>query len=1039
MSRGRNLRQLGAIVIAAAFLFVSAGSAQSVSQGTITGTVMLPTGERAPGVTLTIKSPSLVTGERIVVSDSDGRFVFLSLPPGTYELNASLSGFRGYSAPGIALNSGAKRDVTVTMQPGSFDESIVVTSAAPIIDTRTSVIDTNFTAELLESLPTARDAFYDLAVTAPGISSVGSDESWLRSPSAFGSSASENMFLVNGVNATNPRGAPWGSLVSVNYNTVEEVKILSLGSKAEYGSFSGVAIDVLTKSGSNEFTGDVAYYSLVGNASDNSTLEFGDELFYANPNDVLTTIPESSSEVSITFGGPVVRDRAWFYGGFATTDAETDTPLFEPLSLWESSIYDLKVTGEFGGNHRAWLSYHMEDLESGNTTWGQTWDATMVYNSPTDNDTIQAQYQWVITDRDIGSFKYLGFNTEQNPTIPNTTGHPGFINWWKYTGGQSIGLGGDFPYVEAQKSERQTLQADYTHYAADFMGEHELKFGVQYTRSEGNWQGGYFHGYANFAYPYPYQIDSLAKDFWWNCSYDWCWGTDEDPIVPFYNNKTFRNPWLTVRQAGSTGAFIDDTWTPSDRLTFDIGLRFDTQFAKYGEGAVYEMPNSPQDINNPVLLRTREGTGNIFDFDTWSPRLGMAWTMTDDRKTVLRAHVGRYYAPMGVESLRRFGPDMEPALREHWRYMIPLSEIDLNGNGKVDFDEIRPATRLLVGRTPDMLLSSNINDPSWALEVEPGTDNPHTDQFHVSVARQIGNNLSVELGYILKETNDLLALRPFDTTTGEYWNWVERPFTTFTGYQSSVWEIERKDYTGDGVFDIADARYILQNTGYRAVNMGSFAGQKAERVYHGLQLVFTRRHADRWQGLASVNWNDSDGIAPRTVDQNWYIDGPMVMDTPFGSTFNHFQNNLEGPLPMTPEWMVKISGSYTLPVIETNLGLRYRYDSGRAFFPVQQLSTFQSWMGDLNSNPLMGTGSHEFMVADDPNNADFTPPTSIVDLSLSKTFSIGGSYGLNLSLDVLNALNEDAPNRVGFHDGDYGRVYGIVQPRIYRAGVKLQF
>lgn len=1020
-------------------VFAAAAMGQSVSQGTISGTVTLPTGEAVPGVTLTVTSPSLVSGERMVMSDSEGKFVFLSLPPGTYSLGASLSGFRGYTAPGIVLNSGDKRDVAVALQTGAFEESIVVTSAAPIIDTKTSVIDTNFTEELLEALPTARDAFYDLAVTAPGISSVGSDESWLKSPSAFGSAASDNMFLVNGVNATNPRGAPWGSLVSVNYNTVEEVKILSLGSKAEYGSFGGVAIDVLTKSGSNEFKGDVAYYSLVGNAADNATLEFGDELFYANPTDVLTTKPEASSEVSITFGGPIMVDRAWFYAGYSTSDAETDTPLFEPLSLWESSLYDLKLTGEFGPSHRAWLAYHAEDLESGNTSWGQTWDPTMVYFSPTENTTLQAQYQWVVTDRDIASFKYLGFDTEQNPTIPNTTGSPGFINWWKYTGGQSIGLGGDFPYVEAQKSDRQTLQADFTHYAAEFLGEHEMKFGVQYTRSEGNWQGGYFHGYANFAYPYPYQIDSLAKDFWWNCAESYCWGTDEDPVVPFYNNKTHRNPWLTVRQAGSTGAFLDDTWSVTDRLTFDVGLRYDQQFAKYGEGAVYAMPDSPDDINNPVVLRTRAGTDNIFDFDTWSPRLGVAYTLTEDRKTVLRAHVGRYYAPMGVESLRRFGPDMEPALTEHFRYYIPLSEMDLNNNGKLDFDEVRPATRLLVGRTPDELLSSNISDPSWALEVAPGTGNPYTDQFHVSIARQLGSNFSVEAGYILKQTNDLLALQPYNEATGEYWDWVELPFTTFTGYETSVWEIARNDYNGDGTFDVADAKFILDNTGYRVVNMDEFAGQKAERIYHGLQLVFTKRHADRWQGLASVNWNESDGIAPRTVDQNWYIDGPMVMDTPFGSTFNHFQNNLEGPLPMTPEWMVKISGSYTLPVIETDFGLRYRYDSGRAFFPVQGLPTYQSWMGDLASNPLMGTASHEFMVAADPNNADYTPATSIVDLSLSKNFTLAGSYGLDVSIDVLNALNEDAPNRVGFHDGDYGRVYGLVTPRIVRAGVKFQF
>jgi hypothetical protein len=1044
----RKLIRFGPFLSLMLLLAVSPIWAQSVSEGTLTGTVLLPGNEKAPGVTVRITSPALVAGERTVMSDGEGRFVFLSLPPGTYKLTATLSGFKTYSTSDIVLHGGDKRDLRVNLNIGAYQEEVVVTGAAPIVDTRSSTIDTTFTSELLEKIPTARNAFYDLAVTAPGMAPVGSDESWLPSPSAFGSAASENIFLVNGVNATNPRGAPWGSLVQVNYNTVEEVKILSLGSKAEYGSFSGAAIDVLTKSGSNDFHGDLAYYSLVGDAANNYTTKFGggrnrydptEPLFFVDPADDLTTTPESSWEGSLTGGGPVLRDRLWFYGGYNKTSAKTDTPLFEPLSLWDATLFDLKLTGEVASNHRAWLAYHIEDLESGNTTWGQTWDGTMVYASPTDNDTIQGQYQWVMNDRNLLSAKYLGFRTEQTPSIPNTTGHPGYINWWKYTGGQSIGLGGDFPYVEAQKSQRNTIQADFTHYAANFLGEHEVKFGIQSTRSNGDWMGGYFHGYANFAYPYPYQIDSLAKDWWWNGPETWQWGTDANPVVPFYNLKTFRNPWLTVRQADSTGAFIDDTWALNDRLSFDIGFRYDRMTAKYGEGEVYEMPDSPADLANPTLLRKRAGSDNIYDFKTYSPRLGLAWTITSDRKTVLRAHAGRYYAPLGVESLRRFGPDMEPAIQEHWRYFLKLSEVDLNHNGKLDFEEVRPATRLLNGRTPDVLVSRGNNNSTWALEVADGTTSPYTDQFHVSVQRQLGSTMSVELGYIMKKTKDLLAFRPYNTATGEYWNWVPVERELWTGYNSRVWEIERKDYNGDGKFDIADAKYILSHNGTRAVNMSEFAGESTDRTYNGLQLVVTKRHANRWQGLFSVNWNQSDGIASRALDQNWYIDGPLVMDTPFGTTMNHFQNNTEGPLPMTPELMIKASGSYTIPRIETDFGLRWRFDTGRPFFPVESLNEAATWMSELQPDTLIGGGWHSFMVAADPNEPDWTPNTSIFDLSLSKNFNIRGGYGIGVSLDVLNAFNENSPNRVGFHEWDYGRVYGLVQPRTMRLGAKLSF
>lgn len=1031
-------------------LIVSVGWAQSVSDGTITGTVTLPSGEAAPGVTVTLKSPALITGERSVISDGDGRFVFLSLRPGTYELSANLSGFRGYTAPGIVLNSGDKRDVNVAMQPGAFEESIIVSGAAPIIDTRSSTTDTTFTGEMLAKLPTSRDAFYDIAVSAPGVASVGSDESWLKSPSAFGSAANENVFLVNGVNATNPRGAPWGSLVNVNYNTVEEVKILALGSKAEYGSFSGAAIDVLTKSGSNEFKGDVAYYSLVGDAADNTTLDFGstearfarDGIFYADLdadlNDDLNTAPEDAWEASFTLGGPVLRDRIWFYGGFAKYDAATDTPLFEPLSLWESELWDLKLTGDFGPQHRAWFAYHTEDNWSGNTSWGATWDPSMVYHQGRENDTLQAQYQWIISDRDIFSGKYLGFDYVEHPNIPNDNGHPGFINWWKWTGGQSIGVGGDFPYIENQISDRQTIQVDYTHYAAKFLGEHEVKFGVQYTGSEANWLGGYFHGYANFTYPYPYNYGP-ATSWWWNGPESWQWGTDEDPVAPFYNLKYERNPWLTVRQAKTQGVFIDDTWSLNDRLTFDIGFRYDNMTAKYGEGAMYEPFNTPDDVSNPVVARTRAGTDNIFDFDTFSPRLGVAYALTEDRKTVIRGHVGRYYAPMGVETLRRFGPDMDPTLVTHTRHFLRMSQVDLNGNGMIDFNEVRPATRLLEGRTPEVTVSSALQSGSWALEVDPNLDSPYTDQYHVSVQRQIGADMSVEVGYIRKETKDLVSFQPYNTATGEFWDWEASPYTTWTGYQTQIWEVPLRDYNGDGATDRDDAAFVLGHWGLRAVNMSSFAGQTADRTYDGLQLVFNKRYSNRWQGMLAFNWNESDGFAPRTLDQNWYIDGPMIMDTPFGLTFNQFQNNLEGPLPMTPELMVKVAASYTIPTIETDLGLRFRYDSGRAIFPIQSVPAWATWMSDLPDWAyLSGPCCQQLMVADDPKNADFTPSTQIVDLSVQKTFGIGG-YGLNVSLDVLNALNESAANRFGVGQGDYGRVYSLIQPRTYRAGVKFNF
>jgi hypothetical protein len=457
--------------------------------------------------------------------------------------------------------------------------------------------------------------------------------------------------------------------------------------------------------------------------------------------------------------------------------------------------------------------------------------------------------------------------------------------------------------------------------------------------------------------------------------------------------------------------------------------------AKYGEGAVYELPKTPEDINNPTVLRTRAGTGNIFDFKTWSPRLGLAWTLTEDRKTVLRAHAGRYFAPMSLESLRRIGPDMDPTKWETSLYLIPVSELGLGPDAMINPNVVRAATRLLAGRTPNKILGKGVTQESWSLEVEPGTRSPYTDQLELSVQRQLGSDFAIEATAIHKKTKNLIALKRYNTDTGELYEWVARPFKTYTGYNTQIWEIALKDYNKDGKIDVKDAKYVLGHTGYRAGNVTSFDGKEVARTYDGLQLVFTKRYSHRSQALAALNWNHTSGVAPRTVDQNWYIDGPMIMDTPWGATVNDFQNNLSGPLPMTPKWMLKVSGSYTLPRVETDVSLRYRFDSGRPFWPVENIPGFAGWMSDLQQGVYLGGGQ---VVADNPTRPDWMPSTSIVDFGLSKTFKIG-TYATALSLDVLNLFNENSPNRVGFKQADYGRVYSIVTPRVFRAGVKFLF
>jgi outer membrane receptor protein involved in Fe transport len=1019
---------------------------QAVNTGTVSGSVILPDGMPTPGAAVTLEGPALVQGSWSTVSDAQGRFVFLRVPTGEYTATASLSGFNTAKVVGIVIRGGLTVPLTFNLEIAAATEEIVVTSEAPVVDTRSSTIDTTFDSKMLDAIPTARESFYDLTLTAAGMANVGADGSWLPSPSAYGSAANENVFLVNGVNTTNPRGAPWGSLVKVNYDTVQEYRVLSLGVQAEYGSFSGAAIDVLTKSGSNEFHGSVGYYSQLGDADSNATTSFGADWLYASGDpENLVTLPIDDWEAAITFGGPIVKDKLWFYAGFDRREGETDPPIRPVNTISESDVYDLKLTGQFGNAHRAWLGFHYEDNLAGNETWGNYFSESMIYQQPSDNTTIQFEYQWVASDNNLLGLKWLGFETEQNPYIDEVFGTPGYINWWKWIGGRAIGTGGDFPYIEAQKSKRDTLQADFTHYADDWAGQHELKFGVQYTTANGDWMGGYFQGYSNRAYPYgeAYSREGM-NDAWWSCDYTWCVAPNDTVAMMRY--KDIRNPWLNVRESNSVGGFIDDQWVISDRVTLNIGLRYDRMEANYGEGAVYEFFDEPSDSNNPTVLRTTEGF-DVYDFRTWSPRLGIAWTLTGDGKTVLRAHAGRYYAPLSVEALRRLGPDMGDQITETDFFWFPYEDVDQNGNNHIDPDEVVWMTEQLRNMDSAWSRAPSSGPASWRLVVADGTTSPYTDQFNISLQRQLGRDLAIEVSYIYKKTENFLVLTPYNGETGEPFEWEARPWTPWTGYDTTVWSIVVEDFNGDGVINGDDAAYPCYNcptTVWTAENITSWQGQDVSRTYNGFQLVLTKRFSNRWQGNFAINYTDTDGFFPRTVDQNWYIDGPLTMDTPFGSTPNHYQNNLSGPALMTPEWMAKLAGSYTIPVIETDFGFRVRYDSGRPIFAIDSnLGPFYAgWMGPDGYDPetqLVSAGWGNTLVVENPDDPEWMPSTTIVDLNLRKRFGIGRGMGITASIDALNAFNEGAASAVGYTGADFGQVNALVRPRIYRLGLKFDF
>ncbi|MFI4942666.1 MAG: TonB-dependent receptor, partial [Burkholderiales bacterium] len=402
-----------------------------------------------------------------------------------------------------------------------------------------------------------------------------------------------------------------------------------------------------------------------------------------------------------------------------------------------------------------------------------------------------------------------------------------------------------------------------------------------------------------------------------------------------------------------------------------------------------------------------------------------------------RASWGRYYQPLNAESLRRFGPDMPPVSREFQIYSVgPWDSVDTNGDGEIDSWETLAASRRIYGMTPISEEQQTI-DYSWTLNTDPDMKDQHTDQFTLNLEREIVKNFSVSATYIYKHTGDIYANVPINRETGQDWEYEMIPFTTSAGQQVQLYSVVLKDYDGNGVVDSDDVAWFGNNNTSRVQNLPAFGGKKPVRDFHGAQLVFRKRFADRWQALASVVYSSSDGIARRSLRQDFNVESPMFYDDNWLQNLNSTVNNLEGPLPFTPKWEMKLSGSYTIPSIDVDLGARLRFMTGR---PMWMLDNYpqHTQFGDPPGGVIDPGGLNQ-VVAIDPNSPDHLPDLALLDLHAEKPFKLGGAKELRVVVDGFNIFNTNTATDMSVNSEGYGRITNIPQGRRFRLGVRFQF
>ncbi|HEX8559250.1 MAG TPA: TonB-dependent receptor [Pyrinomonadaceae bacterium] len=344
----RNPIRLVTVMLTLALsLFTAIGAtAQTSTTGSIEGTVTDVNGAAVPGVTVTAAGPNLIRPQTATTNE-EGIYRIPNLPPGRYTVTVEASqGFARFEQTNVEVNLGRTSTAAVSLRPAGATETVEVTaSSGAAIDITTNTTGTNISTEQFSNFPTQRTV-QSLYTIAPTVSRSGLRDSSGRDrdPSVAGSSGPENNYILDGITVSDP--AFGGSGANLPFEFVQEVEIKTGAFSAEYGKSTGGIFNVITKSGGNDFRGDVfGYLTTKGMVRETKQFSF------------TGSAPNGFSEIDAGFdlGGPIVKDKLWFFGAFNPQQRKnfflTQTFRDEVENKVTTPFYSGKVTWGINQNH----------------------------------------------------------------------------------------------------------------------------------------------------------------------------------------------------------------------------------------------------------------------------------------------------------------------------------------------------------------------------------------------------------------------------------------------------------------------------------------------------------------------------------------------------------------------------------------------------------------------------------------------------------------------------------------------------------------
>ena len=822
------------LLFAACLLVPRTGLPQGLT-GTVIGTVRDAQGGVLIGAQVTLSSPALIGGPATSVTNDKGQLRFQALPPGLYALEIRLDGFAPYRDGEIAVGAGATIERAVVLTIASVAEVVEVEGGSRI-EARGSGFETRFGADYIKGIPGRRFSLFDLVKVAPGVSPTSAGNGTSNTVSALGSGVNENAFLLDGTNFTCPCSG--GAVAEPGIDVIQEVQVQTVGASAEFGNIQGAVFNVVTKQGGNRYQYDASYYWQGAGLTGQPVVlpvQRG-------------TQPESGYEragyddFATNLGGPVVRDRAWFYAGYQYLRDSDSQPGTDPAfpRRYEQDKLLARLTWQVAPSLRVLSSFHNEFWVSPERpTLVTPYETTLRFNGRVPTTTFAhvtyAPSSNTLWDARVGRFVLSQNNDPASGSITTPN------RFDRVTG---VSSGGP-PAFGDYNLERTTAKATMTHYRPGLLGaDHELKAGAQVEKGHHDALGIIPTGMR--------YIDSSGQPFQ---------AVSRDPATP-------GGEFITG------GAFASDAVTIGDRLTINVGIRFDHTRAI--------SPDLPaRDLAGEQTDATVHGLGTLYTWNVWSPRLGMTTKLTSDGRTMLRASYGRFHQGVLTGELGPIHPGQTP---------ITTTAFDPVTGGY---------TRLV-----------SVVDPNTNLRLDPETGAPHTDEYSVGVDRELARGLSVAIAYIRKNGENFIGW----TDTGGIYR--EETRTLADGRTVPVFVLTN---------GTASRRFLLTNQDDYSL------------TYDGLVAAVEKRYARGWHAFVSYTWSRTDGLQPSSGGGagDAQISSTLGGGT-FGRDPNSL-TNANGRLPNDRPHMFRGAASWEVPRVGVHVAGNVQVLSGKPWAATAQI------------------------------------------------------------------------------------------------------